>query len=144
MPVTVDLEKCIGSRDCLQACAFNAIDVIDNKAVVYENCVDCDMCVHACPTHALISATPSEATGKGAVLVVDFADRSGIAAAVDRAARHANANVASSRVDVSDAAAAADAIAQQAKDGECSFVVLPHAGAGPAIAARNDVSVIWL
>ncbi|MBV8082970.1 MAG: 4Fe-4S binding protein [Candidatus Eremiobacteraeota bacterium] len=136
MPVTVDLEKCVGTRDCLNACAFNAIDVIGGKAVVYENCVDCDACVRACPTHALISATPSEATARGGILVADFGDRSGIVAAVDRAARGASVNVSSVRVDPTDAAAAADAVANEAKSSGSRVVVLPHAGAGPAIAAR--------
>ncbi|HME82065.1 MAG TPA: 4Fe-4S binding protein [Candidatus Eremiobacteraceae bacterium] len=135
MPVTVDLEKCIGSRDCLNACAFNAIDVIDGKAVIYENCVDCDACVRACPTHAIISATPAEAAG-GAILVVDFAERSGINPIVDRTARRANANAAGVRVDPTDAGAASTAIIQEAQTNETGLIVLPHDGAGSAVAAR--------
>jgi electron transfer flavoprotein alpha subunit/NAD-dependent dihydropyrimidine dehydrogenase PreA subunit len=135
VPATVDLEKCIGSRDCLNACAFNAIDVIDGKAVIYENCVDCDACVRACPTHAIISATPDEATG-GSILVVDFAERSGVSPVVDRIARRANTSVAGVRVDAADATSASAAIIQEAQTNEAGLIVLPHDGAGPAIAAR--------
>ncbi len=135
MPVTVDLEKCVGSRDCLNACAFNAIDVIDGKAVIYENCVDCDACVRACPTHAIISATPAEPAG-GSILVVDFGERSGINPIVDRIARRADTSAVSVRVDPADANAAGAAIIQEAQSNEANLIVLPHEGAGPAVAAR--------
>jgi len=135
MPVTVELEKCVGSRDCLGACAFNAIDVIDAKAVIYENCVDCDACVRACPTHAIISATPTETAG-GNILVVDFSERSGINPIVERAMRRVGTTSAGARVDPLDAAAAADAIVKESQANGYGLVILPHDGAGPAIAAR--------
>jgi electron transfer flavoprotein alpha subunit len=135
MPVTVDLEKCVGSRDCLGACAFNAIEVIDGKAVIFENCVDCDACVRACPTHAIISATPSETSG-GNILVVDFAERSGINPIVERATRRVSATSVGARVDPLDAGAVADAIVKESQANGYGLVILPHDGAGPAIAAR--------
>src|SRR5215469_7972590 len=88
MPVTVDLGLCIGAGECVKACAFNAVDVIDGKAVIYPNCTDCDACVRACPTHAIASATPSEAK-RGGILVVDFAERSGISGPLAQIARAA-------------------------------------------------------
>jgi electron transfer flavoprotein alpha subunit len=135
MPVTVDLDKCVGSRDCLGACAFNAIEVIDAKAVIFENCVDCDACVRACPTHAIISATRTE-TATGNILVVDFAERSGINPIVERAARRVGAAAAGARVDPLDAAAVADAIGKESQTNGYGLVILPHDGAGSAIAAR--------
>lgn len=135
MPVTVDLEKCIGSRDCLKACAFNALDVIDGKCVIYENCVDCDECVRACPTHAIASATAAPAS-TGGLLVVDFGERSGIIAPIERATRRAGLSNAAARVDAADASAVADALAADLKQHDYRIVALPHAGAGPAVSAR--------
>jgi|SRR5271166_161041 len=134
MPVTVDLEKCVGSRDCLSACAFNAIEVQNGKAVIFENCVDCDACVRACPTHAILSSTAPAAT-KGGALIVDFGERSGIVAASERAIKRAGATPAAARIDPSDAGAAAETIAEHVRANGATLVILPHQGAGPAIAA---------
>jgi electron transfer flavoprotein alpha subunit len=135
MPVTVDLELCIGAGECVKACAFNAVDVIDGKAVIYPNCTDCDACVRACPTHAIASATPSEAK-QGGILVVDFGERSGITTALAQTARTSGGNTVDVRLDALDPAAAADLVAQEAQSAGCRIIVLPHEHAGPAIAAR--------
>ncbi|MBV8366927.1 MAG: 4Fe-4S binding protein [Candidatus Eremiobacteraeota bacterium] len=135
MPVAVDLELCIGSGDCVKACAFNAVDVIDGKAVIYENCTDCDACVRACPTHAIASATPKE-TSAGNILAVDFSERSGIAAALSHVARRIGAGSVELRVNPLDAGAAADLLAHEAESAGARLIVLPHEGPGPAIAAR--------
>jgi electron transfer flavoprotein alpha subunit/NAD-dependent dihydropyrimidine dehydrogenase PreA subunit len=135
MPVTVDLEKCVGSRDCLSACAFNAIEVQDGKAVIFENCVDCDACVRACPTHAILSSTAVE-SAQGGVLIVDFAERSGITVASERAVKRAGATGTTLRIDPGDASSAADALAEHVRANNYTLVVLPHEGAGPALAAR--------
>jgi electron transfer flavoprotein alpha subunit/NAD-dependent dihydropyrimidine dehydrogenase PreA subunit len=134
MPVTVDLERCVGSRDCLSACAFNAIEVQNGKAVIFENCVDCDACVRACPTHAIISSTAPEAA-KGGALIIDFAERSGIASASERALKRAGASAAALRVDPSDTSSAADALAEHVKANNYTLAILPNEGAGPALAA---------
>jgi electron transfer flavoprotein alpha subunit len=135
VPVTVDLEKCVGSRDCLGACAFNAIEVQNGKAVIFENCVDCDACVRACPTHAIISST-TPASSTGGVFIVDVAERSGIAALTERAAKRAGVASTEARVDPADPGAAADALAAEVEKSGAGLIVLPHAQAGPAIAAR--------
>jgi len=135
MPVTVILEKCVDSRDCVSACAFNAIEVRNGKAVIFENCVDCDMCVRACPTQAIVSST-APATARGGMLIADLAERSGIAALIERIAKNAGAASATARIDPADAGAAADAIAADAQTQGYRLVALPHSGAGPAIAAR--------
>jgi electron transfer flavoprotein alpha subunit len=135
MPVTVDLELCIGSGECVRACAFNAVDVIDGKAVIYPNCTDCDACVRACPTHAIASATPRE-TKSGGILVVDFAERSGISGPLAQTARTTGGNAIDIRLDALDAGAAADVIAQEAQSAGSRTIVLPHERGGAAIAAR--------
>ncbi|MHB8946797.1 MAG: FAD-binding protein [Bacillota bacterium] len=53
-------EKCDGCGQCLQACAFFAVDVVEGQAVLAESCVECGACVPACPTGAL------EMAGEGA------------------------------------------------------------------------------
>ena len=135
VPVTVDLERCVGSRDCLGACAFNAIEVQNGKAVIFENCVDCDACVRACPTNAIISSTAPVAAA-GSTLIVDFSERSGIVAGAERAVKRASLAALGVRVDPSDAGAAADALSAYAKESSSTLIILPHAAAGPAIAAR--------
>ena len=135
MPVTVDLARCVDSRDCLSACAFNAIEVRNGKAVIFENCVDCDMCVRACPTQAIISST-APAASKGAILIADVGDRSGIVAFVERIAKQVDATTVNARIDQADAGAAADTLAADVDAHGYRLVTLPHEGAGPAIAAR--------
>ncbi len=54
MSVKVDKEKCVGTGACVEACATDAIKVVDNKAVVDDDaCIDCGLCVDACPSGAL-------------------------------------------------------------------------------------------
>ncbi len=135
MPVSIDLGKCIGSGECVKACAFNAIEVRDGKAVVFENCVDCDACVRACPTAAIASATAPSTSASG-VAIVDFGERSAIVSVIERAAKRAGSSTSALRVDPSDAGAAADALATEIEKNSTGLVALPHDGAGPAIAAR--------
>ncbi len=54
MPAVVDLEKCEGCGDCVDACPNEAIEIIDGKAKIdEEECIDCAACVDACPTEAI-------------------------------------------------------------------------------------------
>ena len=115
MPVTVDLARCVGSRDCLSACAFNAIEVQNGKAVIFENCVDCDMCVRACPVEAIISST-APAKASGSTLIVDFGERSGIVVPVERAAKRIGASWLGVRIDTANAGATSDTLAQHVKE----------------------------
>lgn len=136
MPVTVDLARCDGNGECVKACAFSAIEVRDGKAVVFDNCTDCGACVTACGPKAIWSDLFSP-SAKSALLAVDWSSSSGIASLVDRAARGADAAASWMTIDPSDAGAAADALAAAVIAGGCSLLVVPHAGAGPAIAART-------
>lgn len=52
---------CIGYGDCVQACAFGAIDVIDGVAVVNRSkCVGCGACAAVCPNQ-VIDVAPASA-----------------------------------------------------------------------------------
>ncbi len=58
MGIKIDLEKCIGCRLCVKACALNAIEVIDKKAVIdTATCNLCAACVEACRKYAAITIT---------------------------------------------------------------------------------------
>jgi electron transfer flavoprotein alpha subunit len=62
MGIKVDLEKCIGCRLCVRACAQSAIDVVDKKAVIdTAKCNLCAACVEACRKYAAITITKEQA-----------------------------------------------------------------------------------
>lgn len=49
---------CLGYGDCVQACKFDALHIVDGLAVVnYDNCTGCGACVRACPRD-LITMVP--------------------------------------------------------------------------------------
>jgi electron transport complex protein RnfB len=47
---------CIGCRRCEKACKFEAIEVVDNLAVIdYDKCKNCAACVKACPRGIILN-----------------------------------------------------------------------------------------
>ncbi len=69
--IRIDLDLCIGCGQCLSACDFSAITLLDNLARVNENCTSCGMCVSTCPVKAIsvdIEQTASE--GHRGILVM--------------------------------------------------------------------------
>ena len=49
----IDCDKCTACGVCESSCAFGAISVPDNCAVVNDNCTLCGACVENCPEGAL-------------------------------------------------------------------------------------------
>lgn len=50
----VDLEKCNGCGDCLEACSNEAISMVEGKAVIYiDTCLGCGECALACSVGAI-------------------------------------------------------------------------------------------
>lgn len=54
-PITVDNQKCTGCGKCAEACTYNAIAVIKEKAMIFpELCHICGGCSIVCPEDAII------------------------------------------------------------------------------------------
>jgi NAD-dependent dihydropyrimidine dehydrogenase PreA subunit len=63
---TVDLDGCAGSGECVEACSYGALELIDDRARVNEDrCIGCGVCCTVCPTKALsLRARPMEKRDK--------------------------------------------------------------------------------
>jgi dihydroorotate dehydrogenase (NAD+) catalytic subunit len=54
VPPTLDVEACTGCGLCETSCVYDAIHVVDEKAVLTpEKCYGCGLCVTRCPVRAL-------------------------------------------------------------------------------------------
>ncbi len=53
MAVKVIAEKCISCGICVKNCPFDAIDMVDKKAVIGDKCTICGVCVQKCPVEAI-------------------------------------------------------------------------------------------
>ena len=55
MPIQIIVEKCTGCTLCLKPCPFDAIRMMDKKAVInYDKCTLCGACVPACKFKAIL------------------------------------------------------------------------------------------
>ncbi|MFC1694112.1 FAD-binding protein [Candidatus Latescibacterota bacterium] len=53
MGLTIIFEKCVGCALCIEACPFDALKIVDGKAVVNEACTLCGLCVESCEFEAI-------------------------------------------------------------------------------------------
>jgi electron transfer flavoprotein alpha subunit/NAD-dependent dihydropyrimidine dehydrogenase PreA subunit len=51
--IRIITEKCYGCGICVRACPFDAIRIIDKKAVIQDNCTLCGACVSSCKFDAI-------------------------------------------------------------------------------------------
>jgi len=57
----VDGQECTGCETCLDRCQMEAIDMVDDKAVInLKRCIGCGLCVTTCPTEAMHLVKKSE------------------------------------------------------------------------------------
>jgi len=50
----VEEDECIGCETCLERCQMEAIDIVDDKAIVnLDRCIGCGLCVTTCTTEAM-------------------------------------------------------------------------------------------
>ena len=65
MGIQIIIEKCTGCTLCVQTCPFDAIRIIDKKAVIDLNkCTLCGACVPACKFKAILLEKPQAAAPK--------------------------------------------------------------------------------
>lgn len=55
VPIVV-AEKCVGCAKCLKSCGQDAIDIVDQKAMINHRCVGCGHCISYCPINAIMPA----------------------------------------------------------------------------------------
>ena len=55
MAIFIDQNLCVGCAACLKACPYDAIDLIDRKAILNDSCVHCGACVDSCKFKAILS-----------------------------------------------------------------------------------------
>lgn len=51
--IKILLDKCVGCKMCVGGCPFNAIMVVEKKAVIQDNCTLCGACVSSCKFKAI-------------------------------------------------------------------------------------------
>ncbi len=60
MGIRIDLDKCVGCGNCLAACPFGLIEIVDEKARINEGCTLCGACREACAYEAIVLETTAE------------------------------------------------------------------------------------
>jgi electron transfer flavoprotein alpha subunit len=52
-PIQVILDKCTGCKLCVKVCMYDAVTVVEKKAIIDEKCTLCGACVTACKYDAI-------------------------------------------------------------------------------------------
>jgi electron transfer flavoprotein alpha subunit len=54
MGIQIDLSKCVGCGNCLPACPFGLLEIVDDKVRLKEGCTLCGACQEACDYEAIL------------------------------------------------------------------------------------------
>jgi electron transfer flavoprotein alpha subunit len=65
MGIIIDLEKCTGCGNCIPACPFGLLDIVDGKVRLKEGCTLCGACRDACSFEAITIEAPKAAAPLG-------------------------------------------------------------------------------
>jgi len=60
MGIRIDLDKCIGCGDCISACPFGLLEIIDDKVQLKEGCTLCGACKESCACEAILIEAPAK------------------------------------------------------------------------------------
>ncbi len=71
MEIKINKETCTGCSLCKKVCMYDAIEIVDGKAIVNENCVFCGACIEVCKLNSIEITGLSEEKK-------DFSDYSGV------------------------------------------------------------------
>ena len=53
MEIKVNEETCTGCSLCKKVCLYDAIEIVDGKAVINENCIFCGACIEVCKLNSI-------------------------------------------------------------------------------------------
>ena len=48
MTVWIETDDCRGCKLCIKACPYDAVEIIDGKAVLNDRCTGCGACIEVC------------------------------------------------------------------------------------------------
>ncbi len=65
MGIQIDLDKCTGCGNCVPACPFGLLEVVDDKVRLAEGCTFCGACQDACSDDAILIEAVPETTAVG-------------------------------------------------------------------------------
>jgi electron transfer flavoprotein alpha subunit len=65
MGINFDLEKCVGCGDCVPACPFGLLEIVDGKVRMKEGCTLCGACRDACSYLAITIEAPKATVPAG-------------------------------------------------------------------------------
>jgi len=80
MGLKIIIEKCVGCGVCVSSCPFDALEIVDDKAVVLASCTLCGLCVESCEYEAIelpvrdISKTGKDDSHRGVCVFVQAVD----------------------------------------------------------------------
>jgi len=62
MGIQINLDKCTGCGDCVPACPFGLLEVVEDKVQLEEGCTLCGACQEACDYEAIVIEAVTEAS----------------------------------------------------------------------------------